>query len=539
MHPIRRLVGSILPYRCQMARIGLASGIGQWHYPGLSATPSGSRDYHTLRALSTTYKRCLPLVTIKSTSTTNAFPVDNQIHNYNKLLPPLTIKFTTTTNMSSQPSVQHPVLLQRPSIPIRRWSTAQLHTLMANNPASAMQVTLEEAVQEYFVMRSFRQLRQRGLSLTPGATPGNPILIGIPQLPPPPIDTPTLTDWFLDPVNLPNPSLDVRANLDFHAWATRPAAVAWVWRDCLMAYSTWRVMIQEPIMIALTEVQRELLEPVFRELRNREYRQLDKLRSIHVPLRSIIGQFDHHTWPPPPHGNKCRLLPLPRREDAVPGGPTEALVRVQVALGEDFYRGIPFYPPPHPQQPPRQPPPPPPPPPSGQSPPPPPSGQSPPWSDEQLWVVLERAHRETTSFYHQLDNQSAHPEETDDSDSSQGLGLRVRSLSHRIARSSGKVVNFRYLSDEEAREMWIRLRRILRLNDPIPGRPDHSLERCTNRREQDRVFAVQQEREELRLVNHRRWSTFWTHTHSRWVSAMLDILVVTGQSGQLVDEIRR
>jgi hypothetical protein len=118
-----------------------------------------------------------------------------------------------------------------------------------------------------------------------------------------PRNTPTKTQWFLDPVvNIPNPTLDVRANLDFHAWATRPAAVAWVWRDCLMVYSTWRVMMfQEPIMHALTEVQRTLLEPVFRELRNREYRQLDKLRSIHVPLRGIIGQFDYHTWPPPPH----------------------------------------------------------------------------------------------------------------------------------------------------------------------------------------------------------------------------------------------
>jgi hypothetical protein len=211
-------------------------------------------------------------------------------------------------------------------------------------------------------------------------------------------------------------------------------------------------------------------------------------------------------------------------EAAVPGGPTEALVRVQVALGEDVYRDIPFHTPPS----------------SGQSPPPPPpSGESRLWSDEQPWVVLERAHRERTSFYRQQDDQFAYPDATDDSDSSQGLGVRVRSLSRRIARSSGNVVNFRYLSDEEAREMWIRLREILRLNDPMPGRADHSLERCTNTSEQDRVFAVQQEREDLRLANHRRWTMFWTNTHSRWVSAMLDILVVTGQSGQLVDEIRR
>jgi hypothetical protein len=42
--------------------------------------------------------------------------------------------------MSGQPSVHHPVMLQRPSIPIRRWNTTQLHTLMTNNPAAAMQV---------------------------------------------------------------------------------------------------------------------------------------------------------------------------------------------------------------------------------------------------------------------------------------------------------------------------------------------------------------------------------------------------------------
>jgi hypothetical protein len=127
----------------------------------------------------------------------------------------------------------------------------------------------------------------------------NPALRGVAVIP---TNTPTHNDWFLDPVNMANPSLDVLANLDFHAWATRPASVAWVWRDCLLVYSTWRVMMfQEPIMIALTEVQRSLLMPVFRELRNREYRQLDKLKSIDEPLRGIIGASDHHTWPAPPH----------------------------------------------------------------------------------------------------------------------------------------------------------------------------------------------------------------------------------------------
>jgi hypothetical protein len=188
-----------------------------------------------------------------------------------------------------------------------------------------------------------------------------------------PNNTATHKDWFLDPVNLPNPSFDVLANLDFHAWATRPAAVAWVWRDCLMVYSTWRVMMfQEPIMLALIEVQRSLLMPVFRELRDREYRQLDKLKSIDVPLRGIIGALDHHTWPAPPHGNPAQpgALTVPRPQVAWN-------VHILSAIS-----GIPFHTPP-----------------SGQSPPPPPpSGQSPPWSDEQLWVVLERAHREITSF---------------------------------------------------------------------------------------------------------------------------------------------
>jgi hypothetical protein len=62
------------------------------------------------------------------------------IMTHKRCLPPGTIQSTTTTHMSSQPSVNHPVLLQRPTIPIRRWSTAQLHTLMANNPAAVMQV---------------------------------------------------------------------------------------------------------------------------------------------------------------------------------------------------------------------------------------------------------------------------------------------------------------------------------------------------------------------------------------------------------------
>jgi hypothetical protein len=63
-------------------------------------------------------------------------------------------------------------------------------------------------------------------------------------------------------------------------------------------------------------VQRDLLEPVFRELRNREFQQLDKLRAIHLPFLGLIAQLDHHTWPPPPHGNQAQpgapLIPLPQ-----------------------------------------------------------------------------------------------------------------------------------------------------------------------------------------------------------------------------------
>jgi hypothetical protein len=141
--------------------------------------------------------------------------------------------------------------------------------------------------------------RPMGTAWCADPTNSDPALRGRPQIP---RDTPTQTAWFLDPVvNNFNPSFDVRANLDFHAWVTRPAAVAWVWRDCLIVYSTWRVMMfREPIMHALTEVQRELLEPVFRELRAREIQQLNTLTRIHVPLRGIIEQLAHHTWPPDP-----------------------------------------------------------------------------------------------------------------------------------------------------------------------------------------------------------------------------------------------
>jgi hypothetical protein len=112
------------------------------------------------------------------------------------------------------------------------------------------------------------------------------------------------------------------------------------------------------------------------------------------------------------------------------------------------------------------------------------------------------------------------------------------SLSRRIARADGEI-DFQYLNDTDARAVWLRLCKVATIARHMPGRPDDSLERCTSRSEQTRVFEVQQEREAMRLANHRQWSTFWRNIQRRWVMAMLDILVVTGQVGLLLREIKR
>jgi hypothetical protein len=112
------------------------------------------------------------------------------------------------------------------------------------------------------------------------------------------------------------------------------------------------------------------------------------------------------------------------------------------------------------------------------------------------------------------------------------------SLSRQIVRADGEI-NFQYLDGTEVRGVWLRLRQLATIPIVMPGRPDNSLERCTSKSEQSRVFEVQQQREAMRLANHRQWSTFWRNIQHRWVMTMLDILVVTGQVGLLLHEIER
>jgi hypothetical protein len=112
------------------------------------------------------------------------------------------------------------------------------------------------------------------------------------------------------------------------------------------------------------------------------------------------------------------------------------------------------------------------------------------------------------------------------------------SLSRRIAQADGQI-NFRYLDNTDVRGVWLRLRQVTTIPHDTPGRPNDSLERCTSKSKQTRVFAVQQERQAMRLANHRQWSTFWHDIQSRWVMTKLDILVVTGQVGLLLHEIER
>jgi hypothetical protein len=132
-------------------------------------------------------------------------------------------------------------------------------------------------------------------------------------------NTPPVGLWFQDdPQQLGGvPTLDQVANIDLHQWMTRPAAVAEVWRDCVHVYATWRIMDwAEPIMLALEEVQRELVQPVFTDLRNRQHFQELRKENIHRRLQGTIGALDHMTWPPPVHGNQARPnnpgYPLPR-----------------------------------------------------------------------------------------------------------------------------------------------------------------------------------------------------------------------------------
>jgi hypothetical protein len=119
-------------------------------------------------------------------------------------------------------------------------------------------------------------------------------------------------------------------------------------------------------------------------------------------------------------------------------------------------------------------------------------------------------------------------------------GRRVHSFSLRLAETQGVCLNFRYLKDGEARQLWLGIRKYLELDTVlIPGRLDPSLNVNTTEEQQMHIYITQKERKNFRKRNHRKWFTFWMRDHTWWVDALTAIMVVTGNGEALLQEVRR
>jgi hypothetical protein len=148
------------------------------------------------------------------------------------------------------------------------------------------------------------------------------------------------------------------------------------------------------------------------------------------------------------------LAPYP---DAYP----EALVVVQVAVGEDVHCALPRFHPPRrvlqvirPRLSPSPPPGP-----HGPHPSPP---SRPTWREEQHWVDFQNTYQRSVRFSNRMNRENDNFAEL--------------LLSRWIAREGGEI-NFRYLDDTEGGEVWRLLCEVATTAHNMPGRPDDSLAR--------------------------------------------------------------